>query len=75
MTPPDLSDYITAKEASELAGLHYAHITLLATRGKIKAFKFGHAWLIDKASLKAYLASDRRPGPKPEPSAKSKKKR
>jgi excisionase family DNA binding protein len=75
VTLPNLSDYITAKEASERAGLHYAHITLLATRGKIRAFKFGHAWLIDKASLEAYLASDRRPGPKPPPSPKSKKKK
>ena len=65
MTPPDLSDYITAKEASELADLHHSHITLLATKGKIKAFRFGHAWMIYKPSLEAYLTSDRKPGPKP----------
>jgi len=71
VTPPELADYITSKVASELADFHHDYITLLASQGKIKAFKFGREWMIYKPSLEAYLASNRKPGPKP----KKKKRR
>ena len=60
-----LDDWITPREASELIGVTPNQVRHLARQGTIKARKFGHAWMIDRASADAYAASDHRPGPKP----------
>ncbi len=65
-----LDDWITPGEAAELIGVTSDHARHLARTGIIKARKFGHAWMLERAAVEAYASSERRPGPKPqEPSA------
>ena len=66
-----LDDWITPREASELIGVTPNQVRHLARTGTIEAQKFGHAWMIKRASAQAYAASDRRPGPKPRESSTS----
>ena len=66
-----LDDWITPREASELIGVTPNQVRHLARQGTIKARKFGHAWMINRASAEAYAASDHRPGPKPQESSSS----
>jgi len=40
------------------------YITQLARKGAIRALKFGRDWIIDESSLRAYLATPQKPGPK-----------
>ena len=66
-----LDDWITPREASELIGVTANQVRHLARQGTIEAWKFGHAWMINRASAEAYAASDHRPGPKPQESSSS----
>lgn len=66
-----LDNWITPREAAGLIGVTSDHVRYLARTGTIEARKFGHAWMLKEASVEAYAASDRRPGPKPEESSSS----
>jgi excisionase family DNA binding protein len=66
-----LDDWVTAREAAELIGVTPNQVRHLAREGTIDARKFGHAWMINRASAQAYAASDRRPGPKSRESSTS----
>jgi excisionase family DNA binding protein len=59
-----LDDWITPREAAELIGVTSDHVRHLARAGIIEAQKFGHAWMLKRAAVEAYTASERRPGPK-----------
>lgn len=61
-----LDDWITPREAAELIGVTSDHVRYLARTGTIEARKFGHAWMLKRAAVEAYAASERRPGPKPQ---------
>jgi excisionase family DNA binding protein len=61
---PSLTDLITLKEAAELSGLSQSHLRLLVTRGEMWGKKLGRNWFTTAQAVKAYLARDRRPGPK-----------
>lgn len=66
------STLLTTYEASRKHGLSTAHLRRLMDKGVIKgrnAKLTPHRaiWLINEASLKKYLAQDRKPGPKPAP--------
>ena len=63
---PGLDDLITLKEAAEISGLSHDHLRRLAGRGDLKAKKIGRDWVTTKRSVRAYLAQNRRPGPKPQ---------
>lgn len=63
-----LEEWITPREAADLIGVTGDHARYLARSGRITARKFGHAWLLHRASVEAYAASERRPGPKVEES-------
>jgi excisionase family DNA binding protein len=65
----DLGEWITTREAAELIGVTPNQVRHLARNDTIKARKFGHVWMINRDSAKAYAASDHRPGPKPEKSS------
>jgi len=60
-----MSDWITTTEAVRISGFHVEHIRRLIRNGQIGARKWGREWMVDKTSLIAYLAMERRPGPKP----------
>ena len=57
-------DLISLAEAAELSGMSQSHIRLLVRTGKISGKKIGRNWVTTEESLRIYLATDRRPGPK-----------
>jgi len=64
-----MGDLITAFEASQEYGLSISHLRHLMRNGKLKGRaakinKTGTIWLIKESSLKKYLSTERRPGPK-----------
>jgi len=59
-----LSDWISVKEAAEYTGYTTRHIRNLLTNGLVKGRRFGRDWFTTKEDLKAYLATNPRPGPK-----------
>lgn len=56
---------ISLTEAAELSGLSQGHLRLLAKQGKIWATKIGRDWLTTAEAIRAYMATERRTGPKP----------
>ena len=64
-TQPNINDdLISLAEAAELSGMSQSHIRLLVRTGKISGKKIGRNWVTTEESLRTYLATDRRPGPK-----------
>jgi len=51
---PDLSDYLTTKEAASELGYHVNHIRRMVRLGYLKGLKVGNTLLIAKVSLKAF---------------------
>ena len=62
---PGVDDLISLADAAQIAGFTHPHMRLLARRGQLWAVKIGRNWLTTQAAVEAYLAKDRRPGPKP----------
>ncbi len=60
-----MPNVLTTIEASQRYGLTTRHLRHLITHGTIRARRSGLVWLIDEQSLQRYLATDRKPGPKP----------
>lgn len=58
---------ISLAEAAEICGLSSDHLRKLVRTGKVWGTKIGRNWVTSKAAVTAYLATDRRPGPKPSP--------
>ena len=63
--PSPVPGYLTTMQAAALAQCTSQHITLLIRTEKIHAVRVGNMWLVEQASLDAYLATDPRPGAKP----------
>lgn len=59
-------EFVTAREASERLGLSpgSSQVAHLCQEGKLECRKVANRWFVSRASLEAYAASDRRPGPK-----------
>lgn len=57
---------ISLAEAAELSGLSQGHLRLLVSEGKIWGTKIGRNWVTTEDTVRDYLATDRRPGPKTE---------
>jgi excisionase family DNA binding protein len=56
---------ISLAEAAERCGLSHDHLRNLVRTGKIWGTKIGRNWVTSEAAVRTYLATDRRPGPKP----------
>ena len=54
-----MDEYIPTDEAAKLAKFGLDHMRLLARKGIVASRKFNAAVMIDRASLLAYLATDR----------------
>ena len=65
MTP--INDWLTVEEASHLTGYNQEQVRRLARAGKVKTQKWGKEWMVDRASLLAYIETD---GIGPEPKRK-----
>jgi excisionase family DNA binding protein len=57
--------FISLAEAAKISGLSHDHLRRLAIEEKIQAIKIGRYWYTTEEAVLAYLAIDRRPGPKP----------
>lgn len=63
-----MAEWLSVKEAAQIAGYHIEHIRRLIRTGEIKGRKIITVWQVNRASLMAYLKrtedlGDRR-GPK-----------
>lgn len=63
--PSPVPGYLTTTEAAAHANRAKDHISMLCRTHKLKCVRVGRDWLVEQASLDAYLAGDPRPGPKP----------
>ena len=59
-----MTDWITVREAANIAGFHEEHIRRLTREGKIKGYKFSIVWQIEKQSLLEYLEKMKEKGRK-----------
>src|SRR5579875_827458 len=59
------AEALSTTEAARRYHVSQRYITFLARKGAIAAKKLGRDWLIDNASLSAYLSTPHKPGPKP----------
>ncbi len=62
-----LDEYVTTVEAAGQTGLTVGYLTRLLREHKIQGRQIRRVWFIEKASLAAYMASNRKPGPKRQP--------
>lgn len=62
---PVLDGWLTPREAAERIGVSPHQVRHLARMGKLRALRFGRAWLIEQAAVEAYASADRHPGPQP----------
>lgn len=62
---PNINDLITFAEAARLSGFTDRHIRKLAYQNELWAVRLGRNWFTTAQAVKAYLAKNRKPGPKP----------
>jgi hypothetical protein len=58
MTKPQI-EYISVKEAAQLGTFNEEYVRQLLRAGTLQGKKFAGTWMVDKATLLAYLKSDR----------------
>ena len=58
-------ELISLAEAARISGLSHSHLRLLVRQGKVWGTKIGRDWLTTEEAIRAYLATERKPGPKP----------
>lgn len=46
---------MTSEEAARYAGLSQSQLTWLCRQGHIECRKFGRAWMVSRASVRAYM--------------------
>jgi len=56
---------ISLAEAAEISSLSQGHLRLLVNQGKLWGTKIGRNWVTTEQAVRDYIATDRRPGPKP----------
>lgn len=57
-------EWITTKQAAELAGYSMRHVRHLITSGKIEGQRFGRDWQINRAAFLNYVEKVRKSGAK-----------
>jgi len=60
-----MPNVLTTVEASQQYGFSTGYLRYLMGRGKLKGRRSGVIWLIEEDSLKLFLKTERKPGPKP----------
>lgn len=56
---------ISLAEAAEMSGLSAGHLRLLVSQEKLWGTKIGRNWVTTEQSVRDYMATAPRPGPKP----------
>lgn len=59
---------VSLAEAATACGLSHDHLRNLVRAGTVWGIKIGRNWVTTVAAVNTYMATDRRPGPKPQPS-------
>ncbi len=62
---PRLDELIPLSQAATLSGLSQGHLSLLIRQKELWGVKIGRNWVTTEKAVRAYLARNRRPGPKP----------
>ena len=63
---PQLDELIPLRKAAEISGFTQEHLANLIRTGELWGNKFGgRNWFTTEKAVQAYLARNRRPGPKP----------
>ena len=62
-----MDEWLTVADAAKLIDVDPDWIRKLCQRKVIECKKFGHVWMVSRASVEAYAKTDRKPGPKPKP--------
>ncbi len=52
---PDLSEYLTTREAAKQLGFHIASIPYMLRHKRLDGVLVGHSWLVSKKSVSEYL--------------------
>lgn len=65
----NLEDCLTIGEAAELFPFTAVWIRKLCQQGRLDCRKSGDVWLVSRAALEEYAATERKPGPDPRPSS------
>ena len=58
-------EYVSTPEAAQRSELSRVYIAQLLRKGTLEGFHFGRDWFVYTDSLEQFLATKRRPGPKP----------
>ena len=58
-------EYISTPEAAKRSELSRVYIAQLLRKGTLDGFHFGRDWFVYTDSLEQFLATKRKPGPKP----------
>ena len=61
---PRLDELIPLSQAAKLSGLSPGHLSLLIRQKELWGVKIGRNWVTTEKAVRAYLARNRRPGPK-----------
>ena len=59
-----MNSSITVADGSKMSGFSAEHVRFLCRTGALAATQYGPTWVIEADSVTAYLALDRRRGPK-----------
>jgi len=51
---PDLSEYMTTKEAADALGLHVKRIPTMVKNKTLEGIRFGRAWMVSRKSVQEY---------------------
>lgn len=54
-TMPDLSEFMTTKDAAKILGFHAESIRHLVYKNKLESIRFGRSLLIPKKAVQEYL--------------------
>jgi len=60
-------DYVTTKEAAQIAGVKPRYIRRLLLAGALEGERLGRDWLVKRRSIEQFAATERRRGRKPQP--------
>ncbi len=56
---------ISVADAGRRYGLSASWVRVLLQQGTVRGQKFGNSWAVDESSLKRYVETPRKRGPKP----------
>ncbi len=60
-----IEDYISTKEAAQIAKVTTGRIRQLLAKGELRGKRIGRDWIVERHSVKEFASLQRKPGPKP----------